>query len=104
MVVKVGRRLATNIFLNEKLIDLYLSITSGPLNYVCKIKKLNYSHAISILNIWESMGLVVKNKSGYRYNIFYTQKGRVLADSLGKMKVYMKRNKLQWVGDDNNDM
>lgn len=98
MVLKIGRRLSENMFLNEKLVDLYLSITLGPLNYICKKVDVNYSHAIQILNIWESMGLVVKNKAGYRYNIFYTAKGKTLCDYLGKLRIYLKRSNVQWQG------
>jgi molybdenum-dependent DNA-binding transcriptional regulator ModE len=100
VVLKIGRRLSENMFLNEKLVDLYLNITLGPLNYVCKKVDINYSHAIEILNIWESMNLVVKNKAGYRYNIFYTAKGKTLFDYLSKLRTYLKRSNVQWQGND----
>jgi predicted transcriptional regulator len=100
MVVKIGRRLSKNMFLNEKLVDLYLNITSGPLNYVCTKLDLNYSHALEILNIWESMGLIVKNKSGYRYNLFYTSKGKSLVEYLSRVRIYLKRTGIQWEAED----
>ena len=100
MVMKIGRRLARNMFLNEKLVDLYLNITSGPLNYVCNTLKLNYSHSIDLLNIWEDMGLLIKNKSGYRYNLFYTAKGKALCDYLIKMRLYLKRTGIQWANEE----
>jgi len=98
MIVRVGNKLAISMFLNEKLTDLYLSITSGPLNYVCGKLDMNYSHAINLINIWESMGLIIKNKSGYRYNMFYTPRGKTLFDYLTKLKAYLKRSNVQWVG------
>jgi predicted transcriptional regulator len=94
--------MSNNMFLNQKLVDLYLDITTGPLNYVCNNLDINYSHAIGVLNMWEAMGLIIKNKSGYRYNIFYTYKGQRLADFLTKTRVFLKRNSIQWVED--NDM
>jgi predicted transcriptional regulator len=96
MVVKIGTRFSKNVFMNEKMVDLYLNITSGPLNYVCNKLGLSYSHSLKVIDIWESMELIVKNKAGYRYNIFYTAKGKTLSDGLSKIKTYLKRGKIQW--------
>ena len=96
MIYRVGKKLSSNMFLNEKSVDLFLSITDGPLNAVCKQVGSNYSHAIKLLNIWVEMGLLVKNKSGYRYNLFYTARGKLLCDHLNKIKAYMKRSQVQW--------
>lgn len=96
MIYRVGKKLSSNMFLNQKNIDLFLYITDGPLNAICNEIGSNYSHALKLLNIWVEMGLLVKNKSGYRYNLFYTARGKLLYDHLTKIKIYMRRSGIQW--------
>jgi hypothetical protein len=96
MVLRMGRRLEGIMFMNTRVVDLYLGITTGPLNRVCNLTKFNYSHALHLINMWDSMGLIKLNKSGFRYNIFYTSRGSLLADNLRVMKKYLMRAKIQW--------
>jgi predicted transcriptional regulator len=96
MVLRIGDRLSKILFCNERTIDLYLTLNTGPLLQVTKRLAMNYSHALKLLALWESMGLVIKNKAGFRYNIFYTAKGTRLYDYLLKMKTYLRRSKIQW--------
>jgi len=102
LIYRVGRRLSSNMFLNQKNIDLFCNITKGPLNAICNEVDSNYSHAIKLLNIWVEMGLLVRNKSGYRYNLFYTSRGKLLAEHLNKMKAYMRRSGIQWSVENDN--
>ena len=95
-IVRIGSRLRKIMFCNEKLTDLYLYLPRAPLNHICKAVDLNYAYALKLLKIWEQTGLIVRNKAGYRYNIFYTSKGRRLADHLEKLRKYLKRTKIQW--------
>jgi len=96
MVMRVGKRLGKIMFCNERNIDLYLNLRYGSLLQVCKELDVNYSHALNLLKIWGSMGLIERNKAGFGYNVFYTLKGRGLLDQLKRMKVYMKKANIQW--------
>jgi len=96
LVVRVGKRLGKIMFCNEQNIDLYLNLRFGSLLQVCKELNINYSHALKLLKIWGSLGLIERNKAGFGYNVFYTLKGRGLLDQLKKMKTYMKKAKIQW--------
>jgi predicted transcriptional regulator len=96
MVMRVGNRLSKIMFCNEKIVNLYLLVSQGPLLQITRSIDLNYSHALKLLKIWESMGLIIRNKAGFRYNIFYTGKGRRLSDNLLRMKIYLRRSKIQW--------
>jgi len=96
MVMKIGPRLSRTMFCNEKIVDLYLAIQEGPLSYVSKKVDMNYSHALKLLRIWESFELIELNKAGMRYNIFYTYKGKRIADLLDKVKRALKKANVQW--------
>lgn len=96
MVIKVGERFRKNMFCNEKVVDLFLVLQRGPLLQTTKDVDVNYSYAIKLLKIWESMGLIILNKAGFRYNIFYTAKGKRLSDHLLRLRTYLKRSKIQW--------
>jgi predicted transcriptional regulator len=100
MVIRVGKRLSRIMFCNEKLVDLFLLIPRAPLHRICKTININYSHALKILNIWASLDLLVKNKAGNRYNIFYTPKGKRISEELEVLKKLLRRNKIQWYEDD----
>lgn len=96
MVIRLGSRLKENMFVNQKNIDLYLELTNGPLNYVCKKLGINYSHSLHLIRLWENKGLIILNKSGFRYNMFYTAKGKRLEEALIKIRRMLKRMNIQW--------
>jgi len=95
-IIRTKQRLREIMFLNERLVDLFLIIRNGPLSWSAKECKLNYAYTLKLLEIWEGMGLVKKNKVGFRYNIIYTEKGEKLFDYLGAIRSYMKRCDIQW--------
>jgi molybdenum-dependent DNA-binding transcriptional regulator ModE len=96
MVIRIGQKMEKSIFVNEKVIELFLIITRGPLNQLCKTVDMSYAHGFKMMNIWESMGLIEKNKAGYRYNIFYTLRGQRLADEFKVVKGILKRYGVQF--------
>jgi len=51
---------------------------------------------LKLLRIWESFELIELNKAGVRYNIFYTYKGKRIADLLDKVKRALKKANVQW--------
>jgi hypothetical protein len=100
MVMRIGARLSKIMFCNEKLVDLFLLIPRAPLLRVSNRVDLTYSHAWKMMKLWDSMGLIVMNKAGYRYNIFYTERGKRLAEQLTNLRRYLKRAKIQFDGDE----
>jgi hypothetical protein len=99
MVLRIRDRQSKILFCNEKLVDLFLLIPRAPLLRVCQGIDMNYVHALKLLKIWASLDLLVLNKAGHRYNIFYTEKGKRLAEQLDHLRRYMRRAKIQWCED-----
>lgn len=97
MVIKIGTRLREIMFLNERLVDLYLDLPRDSLREVSKNMGMSYTHALKMLKIWVSMGLVTDRKVGMKYNIFYTDKGLKIALELRRMRKIMKMSKIQWI-------
>lgn len=95
-VIKVGERLREKMFCNEKLVDFFILLPKGPLLQVTKEVDINYPYALKLLKIWKGMDLVILNKAGFRYNIFYTPKGKKLTEYLIRLRRYLKRAKIQW--------
>jgi hypothetical protein len=96
MVMRIKARFSEKMFLNEKIVDLYLAIRNGSLYWVCKEVNVTYAYAHRMLMIWEDLGLIYKRKTGIRYNILYTDKGQRVYDNLFKTKFVLKRGKVQW--------
>jgi hypothetical protein len=66
------------LFLNEKLVSLYINLEKESLFQCSIIAGLTYSHAYNVTKIWEKLGLLYMNKSGRRYNIIFTAYGKRL--------------------------
>jgi predicted transcriptional regulator len=96
MVMRIKARFSEKMFLNEKIVDLYIEIRNGSLYWVCKQVGVNYAYAHKMVSIWENLGLIYKRKTSMKYNILYTDKGQRVYENLLKTKLVLKRGKIQW--------
>ena len=84
------------MFINTRLIALYLDIEKYSLHQASNKLGMTYAYANKVLKIWAKKGLVYMNKSGRRYDIVFTPRGKRLAIAFTEMRKILKEEGIQY--------
>lgn len=84
------------MFVNEKLVNLYVILEDGSLSECAQIAHVTYAHAHKIVKLWSRLGLLYLNKSGRRYNVIYSVYGKRIQMLLEELSGVLKEGDIQF--------
>ena len=86
------------MFINKKNSSLFLNLEKYSLYESANRSEVSYPYATEMLKKWAMDGLVYLNKSGKRYNVIYSPKGKRVAIALSTMIKIFKEESVQYDG------
>lgn len=96
--VKIGSRLPKTMFLNERVVNLFLIIEGQSLSEASKMVGINYLQSRRYLFYWEYLTLVNIRRMKKSFNIIHTAKGKRVHDALIASKTVLQNLGVQFVG------
>jgi len=96
--LELGKNAKHNMFLNEKVVNLFLVIEGQTLSEACKMANIHYIQGRRYLYYWKNLGLVNMRKPNKSFKIIYTSKGRKVSEALVVSKVILQNNGIQFIG------
>lgn len=88
----------SRMFLNEKLVNLYLMLENESINRSAYLCNMTYSHAFRLYHIWMDMKLIAPRKSGRKWKTSYTATGRRIFEVLTAARIVLQNTGVQFVG------
>lgn len=90
--------LKSRMFLNEKLVNLYLMLENESVNRSAYLCSISYSYAFRVYHIWIDMKLIMPRKSGKKWKTVYTTTGKRIFDVLTATRIVFQNTGVQFVG------
>lgn len=95
---EIGSVARNTMFLNVKVVNLFLTIEGHSLRQAAKMADFHYLQSRKYLFYWKDLDLVRMKKKDKSFEIKYTAKGKKVYDALLASKVILQNLGVQFVG------
>ncbi|MCK4252633.1 hypothetical protein KAX97_14385 [candidate division WOR-3 bacterium] len=97
-IVGFGKSARINMFLNVRVVNLFLVIEGHSLRESARMVDFHYLQSHKYLFYWEELGLVRIKKVKKSFQVKYTAKGKRVSDTLLASKIVLQNLGVQFVG------